>query len=172
MIDKLFIYTFSLLTLANCQTIKKKDTADPVTEFEQNVEENNSSTKENMIFLKEGETKFLKEYEMNISFKKALEDSRCPKGVNCIWAGNATVEITTMGTYTRPSTFKLNTIDNESRGYKKSHSFNGYTISLVDLKPENTTEKGFDQLKGQYTVTLQIIKENPTASKDFDVTTK
>lgn len=172
MIYKLFIYAFSLLTLANCQTVKEKDTADPTMESEQHVKENNSSAKQNIIYLKEGETKFFKEYEMNISFKSTLEDSRCPKGVNCIWAGNATVEITTMGTYTRPSTFKLNTIDNESQGYKKSHWFNGFTITLVHLKPENTTEKGFDQLKGHYTVALQIIKENAAASKNTEPTIK
>lgn len=38
-----------------------------------------------------GETITIENYQ--VTFAKVLEDSRCPKGVTCIWAGRARVQI-------------------------------------------------------------------------------
>ena len=122
----------------------------------------------NIIYFKEGENKFLKEYETNVTFKQITEDSRCPKGVNCIWAGVATAEIELMGLYTRPVTLKLSTINDANKNYHKSQNFNGFSISLVELSPEPTSEKGFNALKGSYKIGLKFSKEN---SENQDGTT-
>lgn len=122
----------------------------------------------NVIYFKEGENKFLKEYETNVTFKQITEDSRCPKGVNCIWVGVATAEIELMGLYTRPVTLKLSTINDANKNYHKSQNFNGFSISLVEISPETTADKGFKALKGSYKIGLKFAKEN---SENQDGTT-
>lgn len=123
-------------------------------------EQENSTMKNaaGIVYLKEGENKFFKEYEMNVTFKKMTEDSRCPKDVNCIWAGVATAEVEVMGLYTRPVTLKLSTMSDAKKGYNKSQEFNGYTISLVEVSPQTTAEKGFKALQGSYRIGLQFSK--------------
>lgn len=123
-------------------------------------EQQNSTIKntEGIIYLKEGENKFLKEYEMNVTFKKMTEDSRCPKDVNCIWAGVATAEVELMGVYTRPVILKLSTLSDATKGYSKSEEFNGYTVSLVEVSPETTSAKGFKALQGSYRIGLKLSK--------------
>ena len=121
-------------------------------------EQQNSTMKNTagIIYLKEGENKFLKEYEMNVTFKKMTEDSRCPKEVNCIWAGVATAEVEFMGLYTRPVTLKLSTLNDSKKGYAKSQEFNGYTVSLMEVTPETTSAKGFKALQGSYRIGLKF----------------
>lgn len=118
-----------------------------------------NSNKKNMVYLKEGENQFLKEYEMNVTFKRMVEDSRCPKDVNCIWAGNAIAEVEFTGTYTRPVTLQFSTMSDANKGYFNTRNFNGYSISLVNLTPETTTAKGFKALKGSYKIALQFEKK-------------
>ena len=124
-------------------------------------EQQNSTMKNTagIIYLKEGENKFLKEYEMNVTFKKMTEDSRCPKEVNCIWAGVATAEVEFMGLYTRPVTLKLSTLNDSKKGYAKSQEFNGYTVSLMEVTPETTSAKGFKALQGSYRIGLKFSEE-------------
>ena len=123
-------------------------------------EQQNSTMKNTagIVYLKEGENKFFKEYEMNVTFKKMTEDSRCPKDVDCIWAGVATAEVELMGLYTRPVTLKLSTMSDAKKGYTKSQEFNGYTITLVEVSPQTTAEKGFKALQGSYRIGLQFSK--------------
>lgn len=122
-----------------------------------------------VIYLKEGENKFLKEFEMNVTFKTMIEDSRCPADVNCIWEGVATAEIELMGLYTRPQTIRLNSMTNSAKGYSKSQNFNGYTISMVEVQPQTTASKGYNSLKGSYKIGLKISKG--TGSNTSDGTT-
>ena len=118
-----------------------------------------------VIYLKEGQNLFLKQYEMNVTFKGITEDSRCPQGVNCIWEGVATAEVEFMGLATRPVTIKLSTTNNAQRGYSRTQDFNGYAVSLVELSPETTTSKGFKALKGSYKIGLKFEKGSPVDPK-------
>lgn len=60
----------------------------------------------------------------------AIEDSRCPQDVNCVWAGNAKVTIKVTNRNGRTETFDLNTsVD------VKSIRFGGYEISLGRVTP-------------------------------------
>ena len=120
-----------------------------------------ATNKKGVIYLKEGENKFLKEYDMNVTFKRMVEDSRCPKGVQCVWAGNATAEVEFMGTYTRPVTLMISTTEDAKKGFTKTQEFNGYAISLVEVTPETTSAKGFKDLKGVYRIALKFEKGKP-----------
>ncbi len=141
---------------------------------EKGTEKQSLSNKKGMIYLKEGENKFLKEYEMNVTFKRMVEDSRCPKDVQCIWAGNATAEVEFMGTYTRPVTVQLSTSNDASKGYANTEKFNGYKITLEEVTPETTSAKGFKSLKGSYQIALKFEKDSgsPSPTERGGTTTK
>ena len=151
------------------QSTPKTSTDVPVTKKDVKISEKVSekqapSNKKGMIYLKEGENKFLKEYEMNVTFKRMVEDSRCPKDVQCIWAGNAIAEVELMGIYTRPVTVQLSTSNDANKGYANSEKFNGYKITLEDVTPETTSAKGFKSLKGSYQIALQFEKDSGSPS--------
>jgi len=120
-----------------------------------------NATKTGIVYLKEGENKFVKEYQMNVTFKQMSEDSRCPKDVNCIWAGVATADVEFMGLATRPMTLQISTINDANKGYTKTQSFNGYNITLVSVTPETTSAKGFKALKGTYQIGLKFEQGDP-----------
>lgn len=68
--------------------------------------------------------------KLTIKFVSVLEDSRCPKGVNCIHAGNAKIQIKVSKRGVSSKTFDLNT-DLQPN----SITFEGYEIKLVSLTP-------------------------------------
>lgn len=188
MIHRLLMTGFSFLTLAACQNKVTqpessrilKTAAAASTPISQNSKEPELSAglppdvaavktakkeqtemtadKSGVIYLNEGENKFIKEYEMNVTFKKMIEDSRCPEGVNCVWAGVAVAEMELMGLYTRPVTVRISTLSDAKKGYSKTQEFIGNTISLVNVAPQNTTSKGFKELAGKYRIGLKISK--------------
>ncbi|MFC3161134.1 hypothetical protein SAMN05443633_101207 [Chryseobacterium arachidis] len=158
MLYKSIIFSLGLLSLVNCNAQKEtKNTAktniDPTTK---EVKVSNQDGK--IMYFSEGENRFLKEYQMNVTFKGISEDSRCPKDVNCIWAGVAVAQVEVMGTATRPVTLNLASTDNKSRNYHQSAEFNGYTISLTDVQPYPEAEAGAKALNGKYKIGITIKK--------------
>ncbi|MBW8360200.1 MAG: hypothetical protein K0M63_10425 [Weeksellaceae bacterium] len=111
-----------------------------------------------IVYFKEGESVFLKDQEMSFFFKKMLEDSRCPKGVNCVWEGVATAEVELMGSYTRPVKVKLSTVDSPQKGYNNKAIFNGYQYTLVQADPYPTPSSGFTANSGRYVIGVRIDK--------------
>ena len=69
---------------------------------------------------------------MSIRMDSVLNDSRCPSGSDCIWAGNASVRIL-FGLPGKTDTLILNTVNNHS--LKNDTIVEGYHIVLTDLLP-------------------------------------
>lgn len=159
MIHKAIILSLGMLTLAGCNAQKETKTSTK-TPVATNTKETKAVSKEGIIYFAEGENKFLKEYDMNVTFKKVSEDSRCPKGVQCIWAGAAVAEVEVMGTATRPVTLRLATMDNAGKNLFSSAEFNDYTISLAEVTPYPGTE-GAKALNGKYKIGIMIKKTGP-----------
>lgn len=163
MLHKIFVLSLGLLFLVNCNAQKETKTSTKV-----NVDESGNTKVTNkddeIIYFSEGENKFLKEYQMNVTFKGISEDSRCPKDVTCVWAGIAVAQVELMGTTTRPMTLNLASMDNKGRNYNKSAEFNGYTISLADVQPYPGAAEGTKALNGKYKIGITIKKgdESPT----------
>jgi hypothetical protein len=67
---------------------------------------------------------------LKVKFSALVEDSRCPKGVDCIWEGNAKIRVELVGAGKQPASFELNT-----NVEPKSASGAGYEISLLKLDP-------------------------------------
>ena len=74
--------------------------------------------------------------KLTIKFVAVTEDSRCPIGVNCIWAGNAKVQIKVTNRKGKSQTFELNT-NIEPQAVK----FEGYEIKIADLTPHPQKDK-------------------------------
>lgn len=81
------------------------------------------------ISLLTGRQKTVTRDKLKIKFV-AVEDSRCPQGVNCIWAGNAKVTVKMTNRKGESKTFDLNT-DLEIKAVK----FEGYEIKLDNVTP-------------------------------------
>lgn len=163
MLHKTLIFSLGLLFLINCNAQKETKTSTKVNVDETGTTKVTQKDAE-IIYFSEGENKFLKEQQMNVTFKRISEDSRCPKDVNCIWAGVAVAQVEVMGTTTRPMTLSLASTDNKAKNYSQSATFNGYTISLVDVQPYPNAAEGAKALNGKYKIGITIKKagENPT----------
>lgn len=161
MFHQAIIFSLGLLTLAGCNAQKKTKTPEQTTGRTTNMKENKSSEqKEGIVYFSQGENKFVKEYEMNVTFQGISEDSRCPEGVNCIWAGVAVAQIEVMGTYSRPVVLSLATTENAGRNYHQSAVYNGYIISLEEVAPFPKSEGGAKALEGKYRIGIKFQKKN------------
>jgi len=81
----------------------------------------------------------------------AVEDSRCPQGVDCVWAGNAKVTIRVTGRRGAAQTFDLNT---NIKG--KSVRFEGYEITLGNVSPYPRSNIRID--RNGYTASFTVTK--------------
>lgn len=99
------------------------------------VESSMQAPTENVPFaLKFGETAQVGPSE--ITFKAFLQDSRCPEGVQCIRAGDATILIHDKGLY-GDGDFELTTPENPAKN-KINYGGDGgigYYLELMDLEP-------------------------------------
>jgi hypothetical protein len=104
--------------------------------------------------LKVGQEVILKESGIKVSLDAVLEDSRCPAGVNCVWAGNGRVSVRLSKAKSNPVSVELNT-------YKgpKSSTYQGYEVRLVKLDPY--PREGVNISKDAYVATFLVCKNCP-----------
>ncbi|MDR2204609.1 MAG: hypothetical protein LBE36_00370 [Flavobacteriaceae bacterium] len=131
------------VSLLNC----KSQNLETKSENPKNSEINSEKKLGEIIYFEEGENLFLKDCEMNITFNRIVEDSRCPKGVQCVWAGVAVAELTLMGIYTRPATVQISSMDFPNKNYKKSIDFTDCKITLVEVFPEREQGKSAEKYR-------------------------
>jgi len=89
---------------------------------------------------------------LKISFESVAEDSRCPKDVKCVWAGNAktVLKVSKMGKHS--ASINLNT------GIEPKHIlYAGYDIKLVSLNPYPKKDEKIKM--GDYVATLVISRK-------------
>lgn len=164
----------STTTPAKTATTTPKTTETVPTKPKETPSATSSKTTSGTVYLSEGQNIFLKDQQMNVTFKKMVEDSRCPKDVNCIWEGVATAEVELMGVATRPRIVHISTQDNAAKGLEKTVMFDGYAITMTEVSPYPTQSKNFNNMKGSYKIGLSFKKgsyPDPTTSRG-GVTTK
>lgn len=74
--------------------------------------------------------KSINKNDLTVKFVSVLEDSRCPEGTNCIWAGNAKLKLKLKKKNGAWKTFELNT-----NIEKNDLKFGGYSIKISELTP-------------------------------------
>jgi cytochrome c biogenesis factor len=106
--------------------------------------------------LRAGRTVTLARENLRLRLVRVAEDSRCPTGVACVWAGNAEV-LVEVGTKNRrvSKTLRLNT--NASPERPAEDKYRGYTVRLVRLDPHPRAGRKIRQ--GEYTAALLVVKD-------------
>jgi hypothetical protein len=92
--------------------------------------------------------------DFKITLASVANDSRCPKGVTCVWAGNAeaVIEAEAGGS---PASLKLNT--QGGANFPKEGKHHQYMVGLVELNPY--PREGGAIKTTDYVATLVIRKE-------------
>ncbi len=83
--------------------------------------------------LKLGEKAVVKQRGLIVQFLKVKEDSRCPQGTACLWAGQATVVVKVMQNGKSLGTLELTQGPNQSTAVSKP--LVGHRVKLVNLLP-------------------------------------
>jgi hypothetical protein len=86
---------------------------------------------------------------LTVRFVGVSNESRCPSDVQCVWAGNAVVNLTIAAAGTSSSDAALNTTLDP-----KSAVFAGYRVTLTGLKPY--PRSGAMISAGSYVATLEV----------------
>ncbi len=102
-------------------------------------------------FIKLGTLKAIKGTDFSIQFTELVDDSRCPSGTQCIWAGQVTVGINILKGDKIVKTFNL-TLKPGAENLK-SKIFKNRLFSLLEVTPYPSIHKtGFRE----YAVRLQV----------------
>ncbi|HYG11662.1 MAG TPA: hypothetical protein VD835_17070 [Pyrinomonadaceae bacterium] len=92
-------------------------------------------------------------HKLKLKFVAVREDSRCPEGVQCIWAGNARVAVKLTAGRRRAATVELNTTT-----APRETTYANYTIKLTNLAPRPAQDK---QPKARdYVATFVVSKKS------------
>ena len=86
---------------------------------------------------------------LTVRFSGVTNESRCPSDVQCVWAGNAVVNLTIAAAGSGSSDVGLNTTLDP-----KSTTFAGYRVALTGLKPY--PRSGATITPGSYVATLEV----------------
>lgn len=89
--------------------------------------------------------------DLNITVNSIVQDSRCPVGVQCIWAGEVKVNVTFLS--------KLKTEAKVLSSIDKPYSFDGYRISITAVT------------RGEYRVTFHVTLDSKTTVGNTGVIT-
>jgi len=88
---------------------------------------------------------------LKIKFVSVIEDSRCPTDTNCIWAGNAKVQIKVSNSKGASKTFELN-----MNLEPNIVSFADYEIKIINLTPQPASNIRIN--RNGYTATFVLRK--------------
>ena len=89
--------------------------------------------------------------EVILKFVSVIEDSRCPTDVNCIWAGNAKLEVLITDKHGGSKRIVVNTTTGPT-----GDQYNGWAIYLTSLTPSPKSGKKINQRS--YVATFNVTR--------------
>jgi hypothetical protein len=108
--------------------------------------------------LKVGDRVSISGADLSIRFVRVAEDSRCPSGVQCIWAGNGRIELDVRAAGQNSLVF-LNTFDGA-----KEVVVGAYRISLIALEPAPVATQ---QIPAEsYRASLRVIESGTVCTEE------
>jgi hypothetical protein len=93
---------------------------------------------------------------LRVRFTDVLEDSRCPKTVECFWTGQARIAVAVTPDARGPTRVEFNTNPAPGQGVQVA-TVDGYTVTLKSLDPYPQTPDDSPELE-DYRVTLSVSK--------------
>jgi len=125
----------------------------------------NTRLNENFV-LRVGQTGILTDSpdQFGITFWNMKQDSRCPQGVVCVWAGEVRVEITFQENgVLRPPILELTTTPNDP---KHTIAVENYHVELVNVEPPNVVGKPIarDEYAATFRVTREVVTPTPVSN--------
>ena len=121
----------------------------------------NVSQQTKIYELKVGEEKALAGADFTVLLAAVPEDSRCPEGVNCIWAGTVAVELVFCGPKSEKSA-RLGT-NSPPRVVK----YRGRYLRVTGVSPRKV--EGREIKPADYVVALEVSKDRPAAEGADDI---
>ncbi len=106
----------------------------------------------NSFVLKCGRQKIDPTSKLTVKFISVLEDSRCPEGAQCIWAGKAKIKVEVTSKRLGTKTFEFNTTMGP-----QGDRFDGWAINLDSLTPVPTVNGKPDDTDYKATFTIQRL---------------
>ncbi len=94
---------------------------------------------------------------IRIRFDSILDDSRCPQGVQCVWAGRAIAAIT----FFQNGEMQNGALvmgDPAGTNYSNQATFGDFTVTLIQVRPHLVAEQQI--LQKDYSVELDIEKKD------------
>jgi len=113
------------------------------------------------VEMKVGEEKTVAGADFTLLLASVPEDSRCPEGVNCIWAGTVGVELVFCGPKSE-RTARLN-----SASPPRTLKYRGRYIRIVNVGPRKV--EGREIKPSDYVVTIEVSKDRPAGEGDGDI---
>lgn len=111
--------------------------------------------------LRVGEEKAVAGADFTLLLGGVPEDSRCPAGVDCIWAGSVTVELVFCGPKSE-KTARLGT-NAPPRALKYRNRY----VRVTNVSPQRV--EGRELKPADYVVTVEVSRDRPAAGADGDV---
>lgn len=103
------------------------------------------------ISVKAGKQAVAKRSKLRIKFISVVEDSRCPNGAQCVWAGNAKIKVEISVPKGEKKTVEINTGTGP-----KGDQVGGYAVTLDSLTPYPNANKPTDPKK--YSAKFSIVR--------------
>jgi hypothetical protein len=91
--------------------------------------------------------------ELKVKFESVVEDSRCPKDVTCVWAGDAKILVSVRRGISKTAKMELHT----NGQFAQTGKYQQYVIKLVALDPYPRSSA--KTKPSDYVATLLISKE-------------
>jgi len=92
---------------------------------------------------------------LTLEFAELLEDSRCPRQVDCFWSGQGRLVIKVWLTGQEPIAFELNTLSSTNQDVI---SYEAYQIQLLSLDPYPETPEQQIALE-DYRATIVVTRQ-------------
>jgi len=93
--------------------------------------------------------------DLTVVFEAVVEDSRCPVGTNCVWAGNAVVQLRVDSRSAKPASYRLHTNDRSAQEVVHRD----VRLRLSSLTPEPTADGPPKTEDYRLTLSIRIERE-------------
>ena len=112
--------------------------------------------------IKHNQTAIIESENLSIKFVNVVEDSRCPVGVKCIWAGQAEIEVEIKHKDKEPE--KIVLISQAGREELAETQVDDYLIRLLKVEPSR--QKDVELQLSDYIIMIKVslAKGNPGSS--------